>query len=376
MVVQPPFLLGGVAVLTRADLRFDEARLGLSAAAFFAATAASSIVGGRVAERIGPRAGMLLAGGISTACLIAVSLSTSWAMLTAFMAFGGLGNGFGQPAANLALARGVAGHRQGLAFGIKQSAIPVAGIIAGASLPAVGLVFGWRFAFALPALGFILVITLTPRFAHTRKPTHESRRGDDAALRPLVVIAIGCMLATMTAQSLGVFTVESGVAAGLTPTHAGLLLSGGSLAGIAGRLAAGWLADRREGRHLVAVSWMLGIGSLGCVLLGVSATHAAFAVLGTIIGFSLSWGWPGLLFLAVVRLNPTAPALATGITQTGGALGGVFGPLLFGAVVSRSTYQVGWWATAVLSLLAVGCMLIGRRLLGPPTQRRRKQSWW
>jgi MFS family permease len=61
MAVIPVFLLGGMSVLLRQDLQFDEAALGLSAASFFAATSLVSVLGGRIAERIGARAGMLFA---------------------------------------------------------------------------------------------------------------------------------------------------------------------------------------------------------------------------------------------------------------------------------------------------------------------------
>lgn len=365
MVVLPPFLLGGTAILIREDLGFDAAYLGLTAAAFFLCTSTSSVFGGRIAERIGPRGGMLLAASISAITLVAASQARSWGTLTAILAFGGLGNGLGQPAANLAIVRGVARTRQGLAFGIKQSAIPIAGLLSGLSVPAIGLVLGWRVAFLVAAASILIVVPIVPRIPHVHpvRTRGAGRSSSDAPLGPLAVLAAGCMLATMSSQSLGVFTVESAVHAGVRLGTAGLVLGAASIASIVARLIFGWSADRTSRAPIVTIAWMLTIGGGGMLLLAGSAANPLLILPGSVIGFALGWGWPGLFFLAVTRLNPSAPALATGITQVGGALGGVLGPILFGQLVINASFATAWIVAAALSASGGGLMLVGRRML-------------
>lgn len=343
MVVLPMFLLGGMSVLLREELGFDEAALGISAGSFFTTTSLVSVFGGRLAERIGARRGMFLAMGITTAALLSAALlARSWTTLTATMVLAGVGNGVGQPASNLALARVVSDARQGIAFGIKQSAIPLAGLVAGITLPLIGLTLGWRWAFGLAIVGAVTVIVLTPPIPGRHAKGASPRREGDVPLGPLVVLALGSMLGTLSATTLGAFFVESLVTAGVATGTAGLLLSLGSVSSIVTRLISGWQADRREGRHLVVISIMLAIGTTGYACLAFAQSHLVVAMAGTLLAFALGWGWPGLFFMAVVKLNPNAPAVASGITLMGGAAGGMLGPALFGLVVTRAGYSTAW----------------------------------
>jgi len=65
----------------------------------------------------------------------------------------------------------------------------------------------------------------------------------------------------------------------------------------------------------------------------------------------------------VVRNNPTAPAAATGITQTGTYLGAMAGPLVFGWVVDTWSYREAWLAGTGWYVCGAVAMLVGRALL-------------
>ena len=84
----------------------------------------------------------------------------------------------------------------------------------------------------------------------------------------------------------------------------------------------------------------MAIGAVGLVLLAVPGTPAL--TIGTILGFGLGWSWPGLMQFAVVRLNPSAPAAASAIVQTGVYAGGFAGPIAFGFVAARSSFDTAW----------------------------------
>lgn len=148
---------------------------------------------------------------------------------------------------------------------------------------------------------------------------------------------------------------------GIDPALAGLTLSLGSAVGIVIGALGGWLADRRDRNHLAVVSGMMAAGAAGVALLAASPAWALAA--GTVLGFGLGWSWPGVRTLAVVRLNPTAPAAATGITQAGIYAGSASGPLAFGAVVDATSYARAWSSAAVTMVLAAGLMLAGRQLI-------------
>lgn len=363
--VLPSFLLGGLASLVRAELRFDEARLGLAVGCFYAASSLSAIPGGRIAERLGPRHSLALGIALAVGSLGGIALfATSWGRLAAFMAVGGMSNGVIQPAAALALARGVRQERLGIAFGIKQSAIPVAILFAGLAVPVVGLTVGWRWAFGGAAIAAIGLLGTLPQVtgATSREQRRTQGRGpgvDPGQLPGLARIALASGCGAIAANSMGAFYVESAVSSGERLALAGLLLSFGSICGIITRLVMGWIADRTTVDPLRMVGLMLISGTVGYLVLGHTA-GTGLLVLGTVIAFAGGWGWPGLMQLAVVQDHMGAPAAASGIAHAGALTGGLIGPVTFGWLVSTAGYRTAWSAVSVVALVA-GCVLLWER---------------
>lgn len=360
----PLFLTGTLAVLLRADLGFDEAQLGTAFTLFFLVGAVTSVPGGALSERLGPRRAML-AGGLGTvlALLGIATVATDFARFLGLLLFAGVMNGLAQPATNLAIAQGVPALRHGLAFGLKQSAGPATTLLAGLAVPVV-LHVGWRWAFAGGALLWVLVLLVLPAPTAGRPRPRVPRRGrvGDVPMGTLVVLAAGAALAMAAAACLSAFLVSAAVADGMGLGAAGLLFAAGSVVSILVRITAGWLADRRDGRHLYVVTSMLAMGAGGYALLALGGSPALL-VLGTLLAFGAGWGWTGLHNFAVVRASPRAPAVATAVTQTGILLGGVMGPFLFGQVVVRSGYDLAWSGAAAASLAAAVLTVLGRMRL-------------
>ena len=124
VAVLPLFLLGGLASLIEDELGFGAAALGGAASYYFGASALASLPGGRFDERLGPRRSLACGVILSYASLAGTALLRSWTQLVVLMILAGIANNTVQPAANLALAHSVPSHRQGMALGIKQSAVP------------------------------------------------------------------------------------------------------------------------------------------------------------------------------------------------------------------------------------------------------------
>ena len=368
--VLPQFLAGGLAVLMREDLSFTEAQLGLIVSAFFAASAAGSVPGGRLSERIGAYPAMGLGAVGSAGCLLGIGLlAGSWIQVMLFMLLGGAANALAQPATNLALAKGIPSHWQGLAFGIKQAANPLATLLTGAAVPAIGLTVGWRWAFvgaaaAVVPLVLVSPVPMRPRTAIIRVPGGSGPAQGQVLQdrRSLLVLAAAAVFGTGASSAMAAFFVPSAVQQGHDPGTAGLWLAFGGACGVVARMFWGWLADRREGEHLIMVSWLMGIGALGFVALSASSSSLVLAA-GSALAFGAAWAYPGLFVYAIVLHNKQAPAAATGVTQTGTFLGGMLGPAVFGALVQGASYATAWYVGAGSLLMAVGLVQLARRSL-------------
>ena len=367
----PVFLTGATAVQMRADLGFDAAGLGLAVASFFIAAAVASPPSGRMAERLGPAAGMRISSALAALSLGAVAVAArSLVVLVVCLVVGGLANAAAHPSSNLYLVRLIDPSRLGLALGAKQAAIPAGNLLAGLSVPLLALTVGWRWAFAAGALGAAVLAAVPPGGSRGVPAAGGGARRDTdpAARRALLVLAAAAALGGAAAGSLGSFLVSSAVDSGIRPGHAGLLASVCSAAGLVTRVLLGMQADRRGRGHLAVVIAMLASGSTGYLLIAVQQPPAV--VIGALLAYCLGWSWPGLFNLAVVRSNPEAPGAATGITQMGTSTGAVVGPLLFGFVAERLSYSMAWVCSGGLSLAAAVTVVAGRRLLAHQERRR------
>jgi MFS family permease len=361
--VLPAFLVGALAVQIRADLGFSEAGLGLVTGSFFAGGALSSVPLGRLAERIGAVRALRAASLGSAFILVAIALAgRTFGILVLLLAAGGMVNALAQPAANLFLSRSMPADRMGMAFGVKQSAIPAGGLLGGLAVPSIALTIGWRWAFVAASVLALVAAGRVPDDQPEAPPPLDPDPGvptEDAPRRITLAFAVGVCFAAAAAGVLGTFLVTGAVEAGLADATAGLLAAAGSAASIGMRLLLGARADRVGTGHLRVVARMLLAGSIGFVLLSTGAPTAF--VIGTPIAFGLSWAWPGLFNLAMVRHHPRAPAAATGITQTGVYVGAVGGPLLFG-IVAEGSYGRAWILAGTWSVVA-GILIGGARLL-------------
>jgi MFS family permease len=356
----PVFLVGGLAVQIGAELRFSPAGLGLAVAAYFGASALASVPAGALVERYGGARVARYAILLSAASLLAVAVVARalWSLVVV-LAVGAAANALGQLASNTSLARHVPARRQGLSFGVKQAAIPVCTLLAGAAVPAVALTLGWRWAFVLAAVVAAAALPLVPADRSVRSGARGPDRG--RATAALVVIGVAATLAAGAANALGTFLVDSAVARGITPGPAGLALTLGSAVCVLARIAGGWQADLHPGRQVGVIAALLALGAGGLLLLARPATAALVA--GVVLGFGLGWSWPGLMNFAVVRLHAQAPAAATSITQTGVYAGGCLGPLALGALAAAAGYPAMWTAAAAAMLAAAALMLLGSTLL-------------
>ena len=360
----PVFLVGLLSVQLRADLGFGPALLGGLVTAFFATTSAASFAVGRLVRRWGSVAVVRVSAVAAAVALAGIAVAAREPVtLAAALVLAGWANGIGQPASNDLIARAVDPGRQGLAYGLKQAAIPLATLLAGAAIPLIAIPLGWRWAFGLSAVLALLVAATVPGRFRDREASASGRSEAAGPYRrlPLLVLATALMCGAATGNALAAFFVPSAVASGIAPAMAGVLAAVASGAGIATRVLLGWLADRARRRWLLVVAGQMAFGGAGYALLATG--QEALVAAGVVLGYCLGWAWAGLANYAVARMHPEMAAPATAVTQVGVALGAALGPLAFGTTVAATSYAVAWTGTAVLSLVGAVVCVVARWLL-------------
>jgi len=362
VVALPTLLVGGLAIVIQAEMAFGETELGIAIATSFAAAALAAAPAGRLAEHFGPRATTWLGLACAATSMLGIGLiADSWILLVAFLAVAGIGITTVQLGVNVLMARGVPARRQGLAFGTKQAAVPLASLLAGLALPVIGLTIGWQAAFVIGAMLVPLVAWRMPDAPRGPRRAPASGSGD-APLGALTLLAVGVALASAGGNSTPAFIIPSLVDRAFEPGHAGLVLAGGSVAGIVVRVLIGWVSDRLGRGSLLIITALIGAGIVG--FLGLAITdHPVLIVVFTALAFGGGWGWGGLVPLAVARTNPEAPGRAMGIVQVGPMSGAVVGPVVFGTLAEQATFGAAWSAMAVLAGLGIVTILLSRRRL-------------
>lgn len=357
--VFPVFLVGGLGVQLQHDLHFGAASQGIAAAGFFTVAALSSRVNGSLVERIGARLGMRLAALGSALCLLGMTFVGNPAWMMAVLWLSALPNSLGQPAANLLVVQGVPAVRRGLGFGVKQSSIPIATLLAGFAVPGIALTVGWRWVFVIAGvIGLVAAATVPLLPQAQRSQSGQSAAGSKVRGSTLLLIAAAGGLGSAAANALGSFVTTTAVGVGFSPAAAGLVLSLGSAAGLTIRLFVGVVADRWKPNLLRLITVMLFVGSVGFAMMALPE-RGPF-LLGVAVGFGAGWAWPGLLNFAVAKLAPDRVASATSFTQTGIYLGGSLGPLLFGVLAEQAGLSAAWLAAGVSAVCAGVLMLFVR----------------
>lgn len=295
----------------------------------------------------------------------------SWGSLVPFLALAGILSTIAVPASDLWIPRAVPPHRHGLAFGVMSASRSGAALLAGIAVPLVATTIGWRWAFVVAGLIASTTLLAVPRGRSEGRGRRQATRGDDITIRPLIVLAVGFGFGAAGAASLLAFAVTTAVQAGMSEAAAGWLFGFGAVVGITCRLLFGYLSDLRSRGHLRGVGVLFLVGSFAYLLLATNDTMAIFV--GMPLAFGTAWGWTGIFTFSVVGANPNAPAAATSITRTGGFVGGVVGPLVFGFLAQQS-YPLAWTVVAGWALVAAAVILLGRRLVVREVRHRERNE--
>ena len=285
----------------------------------------------------------------------------------------GLGYGPVTPASTHMLARSTPARHRGVIFSLKQTGVPLGGMLAGVLVPPLALTFGWQIAALVTAGAALLALVVVQPW---RAPLDTDRRPDfpvrlSTLLGPLASVwrhralrrlALASFTFAAMQLSLSTFLVVYLVeVAHQSLVTAGLLFSLTQASGVVGRVVWGAVADRWLGGRLMLVV----VAAAMAASAGAAAAFDAswpVAMIAPVVGLfgATAIGWNGVWIAEVSHHAPDGEAG----TATGGALfftygGVVFGPALFGLIAGLpGSYGLGFIVYAGLAL-AGGALILG-----------------
>jgi len=279
----------------------------------------------------------------------------------------GIGYGLTNPAASHLLVRHGPRERQNLVFALKQTGVPIGGVLAALILPQLAERIGWQWAImASSALLGALALVMLPRRSQwdgDRDPSARASGGllagayfalTNPTLRSLSLMGGSfasfqfCLMSyviTMLVAELKWDLVSAGMVASV-------MQAGGAL----GRIGWSLIADR-IGR---GIEILMTIGVLASVLAVTTAfitpAWSAAAIVPLLAAFAFCLiGWNGVYMAEVARTaGPTNVGIATGGVLVFNFAGVVLGPSLFGLLAKLTgSYAATYGIFAVVPLIGV-----------------------
>ncbi|MBD21410.1 MAG: hypothetical protein CMM37_10255 [Rhodospirillaceae bacterium] len=284
----------------------------------------------------------------------------------------GMGGGPSTPASSQILARYSSPKQAPLIFSIKQTGVPVGGVIAGMVLPLFVTFFSWKGALlcaAMMALG--LAVALQPlrnEFDSDRQSGHRIKAADFRSTLNAVLcdknirhLAFGLFAFTGLQLVFASFFV-SFLSLGLewSLARAGVTYSIAMVAGIFGRIVWGWVGTKHV-QPLILLSFLGVSMGVSCMALGfINQEWQSFPVWGLAFLYGLTGiGYQGVLLAEIARVSPAGMA---GVVTAGAVCfayaGMIIMPAVYGLILEIfNSYQLGFFIFGTLPIIVAAELL-------------------
>jgi MFS family permease len=333
--------------------------IGIYMALIYISGMAAGLVTGDLVHRYGAiRLSQICLGLCALALALTATASLPILILSALI----IGFGYGPitPASSEILSRTTPPHLLSLVFSLKQTGVPLGGAMAGAIVPPIVVLVGWKNTALMVGI-FCLIIAFLVQPTRSRLDT-DLQPHRPLTLRslstPITMVFMHPLILLLTIGSFLYVGMQSCLVTylvtyltkdiGINLIASGIALSAAQTAGIVGRIVWGAIADRYI--RPILLLGLLGIGmSVGALLTALfSPAWSYVAILGVSVVFgSTAIGWNGVYLAEVARRAPEGKAgMVTGGTLFFTFSGVVVGPPIFGAIAGAT----GGYAVSFLSL--------------------------
>jgi len=368
-----------VAPVVSESIGVSTTYVGFYVAAVYVAAMFSSVLGGSFVKRWGAIRLSQISLFLCAAGLALCALPWPTTMvLGAFLI--GIGYGPVTPASSHLLVKTTPPERMSLVFSLKQTGVPVGGMLAGLLVPSMEVAMGWQAAFVMVAL-FCVICALVVNPLRAGLDDDRDPMSRPSLLKSLIepvklvwshtslkVLAAVSFLFAITQLSLTTYLVTflyEDLGWGLVA--AGIALTVAQAAGVGGRILWGWVADNwlGSGYMLIGVALLLLAGAAAVPWLTAQTSLVWLYLVLMVLG-ATAIGWNGVYLAEVARQAPRGQAgMATGGTLGFTFLGVLCGPPLFGVAAARFGSYGDAYALLIIPALIIAVLLwISRKRWG------------
>ncbi|GAB6155001.1 MFS transporter [Desulfosporosinus burensis] len=363
--------VGTLAPFLVAGLGLSKTQVGFAGGAVNVGMILTALLAGRAVDIWGEKK-VLVVGGLTTGgAILLASFANSFPMLIALLMFTGLWAATSTPAGSKAIMTWFPFSQRAMALGIRQTGVPLGGMVAALIIPPIAIRFGWQMAMVTMSAGAVfgaVVCLLTYRDHPAEVGSTNLIKGRQWThlLRNKNIWLVGLTGITYVAAQYTIVTYlvlylhdKTGQSVALASRFLALVQFGGMV----GRIFWGYVSDNYFLGKRKPVLGIIGIIAAGMafVMLFLSQTTPLWIVgLATwIFGFT-AIGWNGIyvtMLSEMVGKDQAGTAVGMGLTLL--QLGVLTIPPAFGLLVDLSgSYEISWIGLGILMALGALTLLL------------------
>jgi sugar phosphate permease len=312
---------------------------------------------GVLADRVGER--FVLATGLVAcgAALVGAGYAESFGSLIVLVGLAGAAGASVNAASGRAVMQWFPASERGFALGVRQTAIPLGGLISALVLPRLDLRAAFVFMAVLCVAGAAFGVAAIREREGAAEDDVVEPRGLGATLRDhrLWLLCGGSSLYLVAQLAItGFLVLFLHDERGLSDVAAAGVLAGVQVVAAGMRIGGGRWSDRIGSR--LRPLRLAGVGSAVTLAVAAATLEAPLAVLvpAFVLAGGLSMAWNGLSFTAAAEIaGRTRSGAALGMQQTALAAAGAIVPPAFAAVVAAGSWRLGFALAAAFPLAGV-----------------------
>jgi sugar phosphate permease len=350
----------------REEYGLSLSQIGVVLAAEWVGSLVTMLPWGIAADRYGERVVLALGLGTCAAFLVGAAYAPDYGSLVLLLGLAGAAGGSVNSASGRAVMHWFTAQERGLALGVRQTAVPLGGLIAALAIPQLisdgDATAGFLFFSAFCLLGAVVGAVVIRGRADVA-PEHELETSTlvrtlrDGRLWRLSTGAGVYVYSQIAVIGFGVVFLHD--EHGLSEGEAALVLAASQLLAVAFRIGTGRWSDvvGSRIRPLRQVGVVIAVGLAATAALSGGPLWLLVPVLALAGGFSM--GWNALAFTAAAELAGAARSgAAIGFQQSVLSGVGILAPIVFAASVSATSWGLAFLVAALVPLA-------GRLVLAP-----------